>query len=148
MKSNLECFYRANRARRFYVCCTIVVLTGIIYLELTQNAWADFLALQSNCTLMNRKELMSQQHSSSLPTKIADAVLQNVSRRTQIAREKFSVIEASRKTWPDGCLGIAQSGEMCTQALVEGWRVVVSDGQKNWIYRTDGEGRVIRWEKG
>ncbi|MGH2412285.1 MAG: hypothetical protein ACRDEA_01020 [Microcystaceae cyanobacterium] len=43
-------------------------------------------------------------------------------------------------------MGIAQSGEMCTQALVEGWRVVVSDGQKNWIYRTDGEGRVIRLE--
>jgi len=30
------------------------------------------------------------------------------------------------------------------RALVEGWRITLSDGRRTWVYRTDSEGRVIR----
>jgi len=50
----------------------------------------------------------------------------------------------SRKTWPDGCLGLPRPDEFCTRALVEGWRITLSDGRRTWVYRTDSEGRVIR----
>lgn len=130
---------------RFRLYCSLFVLTGFVCLGISQCAWAD-LSSQSNHTQMNSQEFMSQSSTSSVPSKIADALRQDVSRRTRIAAEKLSVIEGSRKTWTDGCLGLAQGGEICTQALVEGWRVVVSDGHKSWIYRTDAEGRVIRLE--
>lgn len=70
------------------------------------------------------------------PKAIADAVLQDLSRRTGSPSPSFRIIEAGEKTWPDGCLGLAGADEFCTQALVSGWRVVVTDGTQEWIYRT------------
>ncbi len=51
------------------------------------------------------------------------------------------------KTWPDGCLGLAKPGEFCTQALVQGWRIILTDNQKTWVYRTDSSGANLRLEK-
>jgi hypothetical protein len=44
-------------------------------------------------------------------------------------------------------LGIATPEEICTQALVEGWRVVFANANQRWSYRTDQHGRVIRLER-
>ncbi len=70
------------------------------------------------------------------PKAIADAVLQDLSQRTGSPTSSFRIIEAEERTWPDGCLGLAGADEFCTQALVPGWRVVVTDGTQQWIYRT------------
>ncbi|HEY9837767.1 MAG TPA: hypothetical protein V6D27_12835, partial [Vampirovibrionales bacterium] len=84
--------------------------------------------------------------STELPRAVSDAVLQAVSSRAQMSINNFRIVKAVRQTWPDGCLGVPQSGFMCTQALVEGWEVtVISDrvaGQR-WIYRTDNSGRTV-----
>uniref|UniRef100_A0ACD5H0D3 Uncharacterized protein n=1 Tax=Desertifilum tharense IPPAS B-1220 TaxID=1781255 RepID=A0ACD5H0D3_9CYAN len=45
-------------------------------------------------------------------------------------------------------MGLAEPREACTLAQVQGWRLVVSDGRTNWVYRTDLEGRVVRPETG
>jgi hypothetical protein len=37
--------------------------------------------------------------------------------------------------WPNGCLGIPFSG-FCTQALVPGWRVTLSDAETDWVFHT------------
>jgi hypothetical protein len=59
-------------------------------------------------------------------------------------------VEAEQRIWPDGCLGLAEPDEFCTQALVRGWRVVVTDGEREWIYRTSGRSQPIqvRLERG
>ncbi|GMV84759.1 MAG: hypothetical protein AMXMBFR80_06170 [Dehalococcoidia bacterium] len=46
-------------------------------------------------------------------------------------------------TWPDGCLGLAEPGQVCSQALVAGWRAVVKmpDGSER-RFRV-GAGRVV-----
>jgi len=31
--------------------------------------------------------------------------------------------------------------------IVEGWRVVVSDGSQTWVYRTNARGNIWRLEK-
>ncbi|NJR39034.1 MAG: hypothetical protein HC781_09610 [Leptolyngbyaceae cyanobacterium CSU_1_4] len=36
--------------------------------------------------------------------------------------------------------------ERCTGALVEGWRIEMTDGQQNWVYRTDLTAQVVRPE--
>lgn len=36
--------------------------------------------------------------------------------------------------------------EVCTQALVEGWQITLSDGSQTWSYRIDSEGLVLRLE--
>jgi hypothetical protein len=71
-----------------------------------------------------------------LPRLIANAVLQEVSRQTGRPRADFRILEAEQRTWPDGCLGLARPQEFCTQAQVPGWRIIVTDGRRQWIYRT------------
>ncbi|GBF78971.1 S-layer protein [Aphanothece sacrum FPU1] len=80
------------------------------------------------------------------PITVLDAVTQDISKNTGIGVNQLKIQENEAKTWSDGCLGLAKPDEFCTQALVEGWRIVVSDGSKNWVYRTDGTGQNIRLE--
>lgn len=47
--------------------------------------------------------------------------------------------------WPDGCLGMGQPGEACTEALVPGLRIQVSLDDQIYEIRTDLDGRQYRW---
>lgn len=82
----------------------------------------------------------------SVPRSVVSAVRQDLSKRVGVAPEKLRVVEATRKTWPNSCFGLPRPDEQCALALVEGWRVVLSDGSKRWIYRTDQRGRFYRME--
>jgi hypothetical protein len=90
--------------------------------------------------------LISQQSEGNLPAVVLTAVRQDLSRRTKIAPNQFKIVQSTPKTWPDGCLGLATSDEICTQALVEGWRVIMTYKQHTWTYRTDNQGLIIRLE--
>ena len=46
-----------------------------------------------------------------------------------------TLVEAYRKTWESGALGCPLPGASYTQALVEGWQVVVKVGDKTYDYR-------------
>jgi hypothetical protein len=80
--------------------------------------------------------------------KPAPSVLQAL--RTDLVKQfgvqRFAVISTSAQNWPDGCLGLAQANEACTLAIVAGWRIEVTDGLQNWVYRSDRTGKVIRLE--
>jgi hypothetical protein len=81
-----------------------------------------------------------------LPLNLANRLRQALSKQTKISAAKLKVVEATPKTWTNGCLNLDRSDEICTQALVEGWRVVFSNGSQRWTYRTDRQGRVYRFE--
>jgi hypothetical protein len=81
-----------------------------------------------------------------LPSSVADRLRQALSKQTKIPAAKLKVVEAAPKTWVNGCLGLAKADEVCTQALVEGWRVVFADGSRRWVYRADKQARVYRLE--
>ena len=82
----------------------------------------------------------------SLSDRVAKAVITDLSKQTGIPTEKLKITRYSRQTWSNGCLGIAKPDEICTQALVEGWRVVVSGNNRTWVYRSDRNGRIVRLE--
>lgn len=88
----------------------------------------------------------TRQTASSLPPQISERIRKDLERRTGEAGDRFQVKLATAQTWPDGCLGLARPGEFCTQALVKGWRVVMSLKQKQWVYRSNRQGTVIRFE--
>lgn len=81
-----------------------------------------------------------------LPTEIADAVRQDLQRKIGIPPTQVKVTKAERQTWPNSCLGLAKSDELCAQMLVEGWRIELSDDSETWVYRTDYRGRQLRME--
>ncbi len=84
--------------------------------------------------------------SNQLPSRVTNAVLVDLSKQTGISTGQLQITQYSRQTWSNGCLGLAKPGEICTQAIVEGWRVVAANGRQNWVYRTDRNGRVLRLE--
>jgi hypothetical protein len=76
------------------------------------------------------------------PASIA-AIRRDLAQRFSIT-SKITLVSFSDQTWPDGCLGLPRGQEACTQALVPGWRVEVSDGLQTWIYHTDKTGSLLR----
>ncbi|YAI82116.1 MAG: hypothetical protein ACQJCO_00455 [cyanobacterium endosymbiont of Rhopalodia sterrenbergii] len=80
------------------------------------------------------------------PTTVINAVLKKASNLIGIETSILEIKVYEAKTWPDSCLGLARPDEFCTQTLVEGWRIEVTNGSKTWVYRTNGDGKVIRLE--
>lgn len=69
---------------------------------------------------------------------------QALARTLDVSTHEIGISTMSRETWPNGCLGLAQADEMCTEALVEGWRAVMTVSQ-TMIAHTDQAGTMIRW---
>ncbi len=106
------------------------------------------LALNSlNSEPGNFAEGTRQNPPNQLPATVAATVIQELSRQTGMAADKLKVTESSRQSWPNTCLGIVKADEICGQMIVEGWRVVISDGRQTWVYRTNARGNVLRLEK-
>lgn len=70
------------------------------------------------------------------------AVLQDMSKRTGIARSQLQIIRAEPRTW-DGCLNVAPPGTACTKIALLGWRVVVEGNQQHWVYHV-ANGRGLK----
>ncbi|NJP08899.1 MAG: hypothetical protein HC866_04960 [Leptolyngbyaceae cyanobacterium RU_5_1] len=81
-----------------------------------------------------------------LPPSLVRTLRQHLSKQTGLSPEKLRIVEANQKNWSDGCLELAKPDEFCTQAIVKGWRVVLSNGTRRWVYRTNAEGTSYRLE--
>jgi len=81
-----------------------------------------------------------------IPNNIVDAVRQDLGGKISISPEDIKVVKVSQETWPNTCLGLAKADELCGQRLVEGWRIVLSNDNLIWIYRTDHRGNLMRVE--
>ncbi|WP_008312477.1 cistern family PEP-CTERM protein [Leptolyngbya sp. PCC 6406] len=74
---------------------------------------------------------------------VAQTILQQVSQQSNISISELRILEVSRQTWSDGCLGLGQPGTACTQALVEGYWVTVASRQDVFVYRTNSVGSLV-----
>lgn len=85
---------------------------------------------------------------SDLPNSVSISVLRDISRRANISISQLRIVKAEKRDWPNGCLGIAEPGVMCTQMVVSGWRVTAEGGGKTFVYRTNASGSVVKSESG
>ena len=106
-------------------------------------ASALFVAIAKASPTVIKSELVTPINKPQLPQSVKDAVLQQISQRTGMPISSFRVVSAEPRTWTDGCFGLSDPDIFCTQALVPGWQVTVTDGQCRWIYRTDETNQVI-----
>jgi hypothetical protein len=75
-----------------------------------------------------------------VPIELLDSILRDLAGQTGAALEKITVIQAQAMVWNDGSLGCAKPGEFYTQALVNGyWIILEVDGQK-YDYRAADTG--------
>ena len=89
-------------------------------------------------------ERAQNQRSNRLPPTVANAVRRDLSRVMNVRINELEIVSAERKTWPDRCLGVPNPAELCAPARTEGWQVVVSDGSRQWTYRTDNTGQRVK----
>ncbi|MFM7382109.1 MAG: hypothetical protein ACKO1W_03490 [Microcystaceae cyanobacterium] len=82
--------------------------------------------------------------SSQAPSSVIQATIQDLSRRLKIPAQQIRVQQTQAQTWPNGCLGLGKPDELCTQALVPGWQVILGQGNKTWTYRTNQTGSQLR----
>jgi hypothetical protein len=140
MKSPLGVHFTTNQARIF----TALFLTGILSvgsgLTLIKSSNAA-VELEPETTNQVLKGNIKQNQ---LPRRLVSLVLQDLSKRTGISRNQLQITNYSQQNWRNGCLELAQPDEFCTQAIVPGWRLVVSDSKQSWIYHTNNNGSVIK----
>jgi hypothetical protein len=153
MKFIVKNYFTKQRQRIISALALTSILSLSTGLTLLQAAAAASINLSQEAEkgemVTGKGKLISQASSdraNQLPSSIAKTVRRDLSRRVGIPAEKLRITKYSRKTWPNGCLGLARPDEVCTQALVEGWRITLSDGRQTWVYRTDSEGLVLRLE--
>ncbi len=77
---------------------------------------------------------------------VINAVIKDAVGRTGMPNSQLSVVEVKQQTWSDGCLGLAEAGVLCTQAMVPGWSITVTNGESRWLYRTNLSGTVVKWD--
>ncbi|QLE48130.1 hypothetical protein FD724_08345 [Nostoc sp. C057] len=141
MKTMMKKYLNTNQARIF----TALILTGILSVTSSLTLIKDATGASANFSLETNNEVLKDNiKPNRLPRPVAKAVLRDLARKQGIFTSQLQIIDYSQQTWRNGCLELPQSDEICTQALVPGWRIVVSNGKQNWVYHTNNNGRSLR----
>jgi hypothetical protein len=74
----------------------------------------------------------------------AVAAVQMLAKRLGVPLPEIKVISVEEVQWPDGCLGAGKPDEMCTQAIVDGYRVMLQVNNQKYEFHTDQDGKQIR----
>jgi hypothetical protein len=80
---------------------------------------------------------------SEVPQAILDPILNEVAALANVAREQLVIVRAESAVWNDGSLGCPEPGMMYTQALVNGYWVVIEAAGQTYDFRV-GRGGGFR----
>ncbi|MEL6459542.1 MAG: hypothetical protein AAFQ91_14985 [Cyanobacteria bacterium J06621_15] len=95
----------------------------------------------------NKTPSETESSTEELPAKIQSAVLSDANKRVSKPVAALRVTESEKQSWSDSCLGLSEPGKLCAQVIVPGWKVKVTDGQRELVYRTDDKGRLVKLEQ-
>lgn len=76
-----------------------------------------------------------------------EAAKDNLSQKVGVQEDEIEEVSYERMQWPDACLGLAESGELCAQVITPGWEIVLAAEGQRYVYRTDDTGQLIRLEE-
>jgi hypothetical protein len=78
-----------------------------------------------------------------VPQGILDPILREASALAKVARDQLVIVRAESVVWNDGSLGCPEPGMMYTQALVNGYWVVINAAGQTFDFRV-GRGASFR----
>jgi hypothetical protein len=78
-----------------------------------------------------------------VPQTILESILKEAAALAKVARDKLVIVRAESVVWNDGSLGCPEPGMMYTQALVNGYWVVIDAADQNYDFRV-GRGGNFR----
>lgn len=132
--------HHAKYTKYYISILMFLILSGVL---LGAGNWVTIKTTIAQST-NSHNQTTGKQPQSLLPVVLVYRVLQDVARNRGISAKELKITDYSRQTWRNGCLELPQPGEICTQALVPGWRVVVSNDVQSWIYHTNQNGGSLR----
>jgi hypothetical protein len=75
-----------------------------------------------------------------IPQAILEPILNKAAELAKVAGEQLVMVRAESAVWNDGSLGCPEPGMMYTQALVNGYWVVIGAAGQNYDFRVDSRG--------
>jgi hypothetical protein len=81
-----------------------------------------------------------------LPPEVAVEIQNRISEALGVAVDRIQIETVEQQQWPNGCLGLPEPDEVCTEAITPGWLVVFSVDGTEYRYRADETGTNIRQE--
>lgn len=69
-------------------------------------------------------------------------ILRTVAEDVGLEASSLRIASSESATW-DGCMGIYQPNQACTMIAISGMRLVVTDGDRSWIYHTNQDGQSV-----
>jgi hypothetical protein len=81
------------------------------------------------------------------PEDVLNPIIEDVAERTGAEPAEIAVVRSQSITWNDGALGCPQPGMVYTQALVDGYWVVLSYQGQEFDYRVNDRGGFFLCEK-
>jgi hypothetical protein len=78
-----------------------------------------------------------------VPPQLLELFKDDLARRALVKPEAIKVLGATEQQWPDGALGCPQPGQMYTQIIVPGYRVLLQASGETYAYHSDRRGRFI-----
>lgn len=84
-----------------------------------------------------------QQGSGEVPPQLLAIFQDDLARRALVKHDAITVVSATEHEWPDGAMGCPQPGQMYTQMLVPGYRVVLQAAGNRYAYHSDRRGNFI-----
>jgi len=71
------------------------------------------------------------------------AVIAILSESVGLPIDQITLVSTEAVTWPDGCLGVQSLGVVCTQALVEGFKIILEADGDQYEFHTNQDGSLI-----
>jgi hypothetical protein len=107
------------------------------------------LLLLAGCTLpLIRPEETSAPVEAAAPAApeeaVATAVQQALAEQLGVEPAAVTIIDVEAAEWPDGCLGLAKSDEMCAAVIVPGFKVTLSADGAEYVFHTNHDGSQSR----
>lgn len=81
-----------------------------------------------------------------VPKELLESIINDLSQRVGVDKEKITVIRGEEIVWNDGSLGCPKPGELYTQSLVNGYWVILEANGTTYDYRAADTGYFFMCE--
>jgi len=90
-----------------------------------------------------RQDAEATRMTGEVPQQLLALFRDDLARRALVKPDTITVVSATEQQWPDGSMGCPKPGEMYTQMIVPGYRVVLQAGGEKYAYHSDQRGKFI-----
>lgn len=79
-----------------------------------------------------------------LPQSTATAIKDYVASQESVPATEVSILSVNKRDWPNSCLGVATTNEICAQVITPGYEIRVSVNGSERVYHTNESGSAVR----